>query len=262
MQQLKTKTVIFADLDGTLLDEKYECKTTKPIVDKLAALGGSIVFCSSKTRSEIEYYRKAVGVNEPFISENGAAIYIPKNYFPFNYACTKTPSYNIIKLGASYETLRQKLSQIKRLPASKIVGFGDMTIQEIAHDSGLTLKLAELAKKREHDEPFKIVEGNRARILQAIKSEGLFCTEGGRYFHLIGNTDNIGNTDKGKAVAILKALYFRMFGKVESFGIGDGPNDLPMLKVVDRPFLIRKTAGLNASFLAWRGILQLVGAKV
>lgn len=253
---MKTKTVIFADLDGTLLDEKYECKTTKPIVDKLAALGGSIVFCSSKTRSEIEYYRKAVGVNEPFISENGAAIYIPKNYFPFRYACTKTSSYNIIKLGASYETLRQKLSRIKQVTASKIVGFGDMTIQEIAHDSGLTLKLAELAKKREHDEPFKIMEGNRAKILQAIKSEGLFCTEGGRYFHLIGNTD------KGKAVAILKALYFRMFGKVGSFGIGDGPNDLPMLKVVDRPFLIRKTAGLNASFLAWRGILQLVGAKV
>lgn len=253
---MKTKTVIFADLDGTLLDEKYECKTTKPIVDKLAALGGSIVFCSSKTRSEIEYYRKAVGVNEPFISENGAAIYIPKNYFPFSYACTKTSSYNIIKLGASYETLRQKLSRIKCLTASKIVGFGDMTIQEIAHDSGLTLKLAEYAKKREHNEPFKIVEGNRARILQAIKSEGLYCTEGGRYFHLIGNTD------KGKAVAILKTLYFRMFGKVETFGIGDGPNDLPMLKVVDRPFLIRKTAGLNASFLAWRGILQLVGAKV
>jgi mannosyl-3-phosphoglycerate phosphatase len=131
-----------------------------------------------------------------------------------------------------------------------------MTIQEVAHDSGLTLKLAELAKRREHDEPFKIVEGNRARILQAIKNEGLYCTEGGRYFHLIGNTD------KGKAVAILKGLYFRMFGKVETFGIGDGPNDLPMLKVVDSPFLIRKTAGLNASFLAWRGILQLVGAKV
>jgi mannosyl-3-phosphoglycerate phosphatase len=256
MQQLKTKTVIFADLDGTLLDEKYECKTTKPIVDKLAALGGSIVFCSSKTRSEIEYYRKAVGVNEPFISENGAAIYIPKNYFPFSYACTKTSSYNIIKLGASYETLMQKLSRIKRLTASKIVGFGDMTIQEIAHDSELTLKLAELAKKREHDEPFKIVEGNRARILQAIKSEGLYCTEGGRYFHLIGNTD------KGKAVAVLKTLYLRMFGKVESFGIGDGSNDLPMLKVVDRAFFIRKTAGLNASFLAWRGILRLVGAKV
>lgn len=256
MQQLKTKTVIFADLDGTLLDEKYECKTTKPIVDKLAALGGSIVFCSSKTKSEIEYYRKATAINEPFISENGSAIYIPKNYFPFNYACTKTPQYNIMKLGASYATLRQKLSQIKRLTASKIVGFGDMTIQEITNDSGLTLKLAELAKKREHDEPFKIMEGNRAKILQAIKSEGLYCTEGGRYFHLIGNTD------KGKAVAILKNLYFRMFGKVETFGIGDGPNDLPMLKVVDRPFLIRKTAGFNASFLAWSGILQLVGAKV
>jgi mannosyl-3-phosphoglycerate phosphatase len=117
------------------------------------------------------------------------------------------------------------------------------------------LKLAKLAKKREHDEPFRIVKGNKTSILNAIRNEGLHCTEGGRYFHLTGNTD------KGKAVTILKNLYDQMFGKVDSFGIGDGPNDLPMLKVVDRPFFIKKKAGVNSSFIAWKRILQLIGSK-
>lgn len=252
---MQTKTVIFADLDGTLLDEKYEYKTTKPIVDKLTALGGSVVFCSSKTRSEIEYYRKKVNLNEPFISENGAVIFIPKNYFPFSYPCTKTHSYNTITLGTPYASLRQKLAQIKRKTAAKIIGFGDMTIEELAKDTGLSLGLAQLAKKREHDEPFKLLEGSKTEILNAIKKEGLSCTEGGRYFHLTGNTD------KGKATAVLKNLYCQMFGKVETFGIGDGPNDLPMLKVVDKPFLIKKTSGFNANLTAWQRILQLVGAK-
>jgi len=252
---LTTKTVVFADLDGTFLDDNYGCQDTKPIVSQLAALGGSIVFCSSKTRGEIEFYRKAVGINEPFIAENGAAIFIPKGCFPFSYACTKTARYNIIRLSTSYATLREKLAKIKRKTATKIVGFGDMTLEELAHDAGLTLKLAKLAKKREHDEPFRIVKGNKTSILNAIRNEGLHCTEGGRYFHLTGNTD------KGKAVAILNNLYCQMFRKVDSFGIGDGPNDLPMLKVVNKPFFIKKKAGVNSSFIAWKKILQLIGSK-
>lgn len=249
---MKTKSVIFADLDGTFLDDKYDFSETKPIVNQLSALGGSIVFCSSKTRDEIEFYRKAVGITEPFIAENGAAIFIPKRYFPFNYACTKTSHYNVIRLGTPYRILRQKLAEIKEMTAAKIVGFGDMTLEELAYETGLPLNLARLAQKREHDEPFRIMEGNKSHILKAIKHESLQCTEGGRYFHLTGNTD------KGKAINVLKSLYCQMFGQIETFGVGDGPNDLPMLKVVDRPFFIKNKSGLNPRFNAWMGILQLI----
>ena len=252
---MKTKNVIFADLDGTFLNDKYDFSETKPIVNQLSALGGSIVFCSSKTRNEIEFYRKAVGLNEPFIAENGAAVFIPKNYFPFSYACTKTSRYNVIRLGASYESLREKLAEIKEKTAAKIVGFGDMTLEELAYDTGLPLNLAKLAQKREHDEPFRIVDGNKSRILKAIKHEGLHCTEGGRYLHLTGNTD------KGKAINVLKNLYCQMFGKVETFGVGDGPNDLPMLKTVDSQFFIKKKADVNSRFNAWTAILQIVYSK-
>ena len=53
-----------------------------------------------------------------------------------------------------------------------------------------------------------------------------------------------------------------MFRKIETFGVGDGPNDLPMLKVVDRPFFIKKKAGVNSRLNAWTGILQLIGTKL
>jgi mannosyl-3-phosphoglycerate phosphatase len=249
---LKTKTVVFADLDGAFLDETYDCKDTKPIVSQLAALGSAIVFCSSKTRSEIEYYRKTMHLNEPFISENGSAIFIPKNYFPQNYLYTRNTCYSVIRLGTSYGTLRQKLAKITRETAAKIVGFGDMNLEELVLRTGLPLNLAKLAKNREHDEPFRIINGNRSTVFKAIKKEGLKCTEGGRWLHLTGNTD------KGKAVAILKSLYCQTFGKIETFGVGDGPNDLSMLKIVDKPFLIKKKTDVNSSFDAWKGILQLI----
>ena len=252
---MKTKSVIFADLDGTFLDDKYEYSEIKPIVNQLSALGSSVVFCSSKTRNEIEFYRKTVGINEPFVAENGAAIFVPKSYFPFNYACAKTPFYNIIRLGASYGMLREKLGEIKKKTAATIVGFGDMNLEELAYDTGLPIHLAILAQNREHDEPFRIIEGNKSDVLKAIKYEGLRCTQGGRYFHLTGNND------KGKAINILKNLYGQMFGNVETFGIGDGPNDLSMLKAVDKPFFINKKSQGNSRFNAWMGILRLVMAK-
>lgn len=248
---MKAKTVIFADLDGTFLDNNYGCKYTKPIVKRLSSSGCSVVFCSSKTRSEIELYRKNTGINEPFIAENGGAIFIPKNYFHFAYACTKTAHYDSIRLGASYTTLREKLAQIKKKTSAKIVGFGDMTDEQLAKDSGLSVELAKLAREREYDEPFRIVQGSRESVLTAIKHEGLNCTEGGRYFHLTGKTD------KGKAVAILKNLYSEMFARLVTFGIGDGPNDLPMLKIVNKPFFIKKSHSSHASFNAWMGILRL-----
>jgi mannosyl-3-phosphoglycerate phosphatase len=253
---LKIKSVVFADIDGTFLNDKYDYTETKPIVNQLIALGGSIVFCSSKTSTEIEFYRKAIGNSEPFIAENGAAIFIPKLYFPFSYDCTHTSSYNVIRLGASYGALRKKLGEIKEKTAAKIVGFGDMTLEELAYDTGLPLHLAKLAQKREHDEPFRILEGKKLHIFSAIKHEGLHCTEGGRYFHLTGNTD------KGKAINVLKNLYSQMFGEIRTFGVGDGLNDLPMLKVVDKPFFIERKTNLNSRLNAWAGILQLFGSNI
>jgi len=248
-----TKTIIFTDLDGTILDKNYDCKKVKSIISQLIALNVSIVLCSSKTKVEIEFYRNKLGITDPFIVENGAAILIPKNYFTFTYAYTKqTARYRIIELAASYSVVRNKLEKVRLQTHSDLIGFGDMTAEEVARDSGLTLQLAELAKKREYDEPFRIVAGNEKDILSAIEDEGLSCTKGNRYFHLVGNSD------KGKAAEILKNLYAQKFGKITTIGIGDSPNDLPMLKVMDKEFLVKETRGRNASCFAWRHVLNQV----
>ena len=145
MKDKEIKTVIFTDLDGSLLNEKYDFQDVKPIIERLVASGVPIVFCSSKTRAEIEFYRKKMGINDPFISESGAAVFIPRGYFQFNYAYTRqADSYDVIELGAAYSIIRKKLVGVKIKSASKIIGFGDMTKEEIAKDSGLPLELAKL----------------------------------------------------------------------------------------------------------------------
>ena len=176
-------------------------------------------------------------INDPFISENGSAIFIPQNYFKINYKYTRQAlGYNIIELGTPYGVIREKLVAVRNQTAANIVGFRDMSVEEIANDCGLPLSLAKLAKKREYSEPFKVLSGNEKQVLEAIGRQELCYTRGGRYLHVLGNCD------KGKAVSILKNLYLQQFERTFSFGVGDSDNDLSMLKIVDTPFFVEKTA--------------------
>jgi mannosyl-3-phosphoglycerate phosphatase len=74
--------IVFTDLDGTLLDYRnYSFEKALPALELIKQKNIPLVICSSKTRSEIEYYRKKLSNDHPFISENGGGIFIPKDYF-------------------------------------------------------------------------------------------------------------------------------------------------------------------------------------
>jgi mannosyl-3-phosphoglycerate phosphatase len=241
--------VIYSDLDGTILDETYSFKEVQPIIQKLQSLNVAIVLNSSKSRLEIQYYRTKLEINDPFISENGSAIYIPENHFQAPYKPRKKVSqYDIIELGTPYPSLRQKLEAIKKASKAEIIGFGDMTPEEIAKETRLPVALAKLAKEREYDEPFRITPEKESSVLQAIATQGLCYTKGGRYYHLMGCNNN-----KGKAAKILTDMYKKEFHSILTIGVGDGPNDESMLAQVDKPFLIKN----NELVPVWKKILEI-----
>lgn len=246
------KILVFADLDGTILNDNYDYSETQPILRELLAHDASIVLASSKTRSEVEFYQKQLGLSDPFIVENGSAIFIPQGFFRVTYPYTKqTETYNVIELGTPYATLREKLLVVKRKSAADLLGYGDMSIEEVAQDSGLPPSLAALSKNREYDEPFKILKGNPQQVVDAIEAEGLCFNKGGRYYHLLSCSD------KGKAVSILKNLYLQQYHNIVSFAIGDGDNDLPMLKQVDHPHWLGEGAKKTKN-ATWHDLLAEV----
>lgn len=231
------KIIVFSDMDGTFLDkDTYSYAKSLPGLSLLKEKNIPVIFCTSKTKSEIEYYLRVLDINNPFISENGGAVFIQKNYFNFDFEYDKANKYYIIELGTPYRELRKALVEIKSKVKSTITGFGDMSPSEISKDCGLTEKMAKLSKEKDYDEAFKI-EGTHEEIknvLKLIKSTGYNYTIGTRYYHIMGNSD------KGKAVLILTKLFKRKYGSVRTIGIGDSQNDLPMLKVVDIPVLVKK----------------------
>ncbi|MEF9476347.1 MAG: HAD hydrolase family protein, partial [Candidatus Mariimomonas ferrooxydans] len=52
------KIIIFTDLDGSLLDSSYSFKKALPALRLIKKKNIPLLICSSKTKSEIEHYRK------------------------------------------------------------------------------------------------------------------------------------------------------------------------------------------------------------
>ncbi|MDK2782156.1 MAG: mannosyl-3-phosphoglycerate phosphatase, partial [Archaeoglobi archaeon] len=73
--------VIFTDLDGTLLDENYSFEDAEDVLEEIKRRSIPLIFCSAKTRAEQEYFQRLMGISDPFIVEDGSAIYVQKGYF-------------------------------------------------------------------------------------------------------------------------------------------------------------------------------------
>jgi len=235
------RVVIFTDLDGTLLDYyTYSCEVVKPLVEKLKGAGVEIVPCSSKTGAEIEFYRRQLGLKTPFIVENGGAIFVGKDYFDFPYEYQRTTgNYRVIELGMPYEEVRRKLGAVRRENNLSFRGFGDMDDGQVSGLTGLDMASAGRARQREYSETLDISgsEADIKRILSKIKDAGLSWSRGSRLYTVAGGSD------KGVAVSILAGLYRRKLGSIKTVGVGDSPNDEPMLAEVDLPVLVQKPGG-------------------
>lgn len=237
------KMIIFTDLDGTLLDHRtYSYSEAEEALKIIREKKVPLILCSSKTRDEIEVYRKKFSNNEPFISENGGAIFIPEQYKGLKCKFDKIDNgYLVIEIGSEYRILAEIFEKIRKNTSVEIKGLNEFAIDQIVKLTGLNMEEALLATKRGFSLPF-IVNGEEKEaknIKNKILSLGFNYTEGARFIHLMGSND------KGKAVKILVDIFKRNQPetKIITVGLGDSLNDLPMLEAVDRPFLVKKLSG-------------------
>lgn len=233
--------LVFTDLDGTLLDSRtYSFKPARPALRLLRERGIPLIICTSKPRAEVEPLRETLQISDPFIVENGGAVFFPAGRLPAGYSgAKKVQGYEIIEMGTSYDRILAVFSELKRRFPGRLRGFSDMDVEEVARLSGLSREDAARAKEREYDEPFVLADP--AADLEAIRgiaaSAGLTIARA-RFFHLTGPND------KGKAVRLVKDVYTQADGVApRTIGLGDSPNDLPLLENVDFPVLVQKPGG-------------------
>jgi mannosyl-3-phosphoglycerate phosphatase len=230
---------MFSDLDGTLLDaHTYDWRAAHPGLDALRTNGIPLILTSSKTRAEIDHWRGELGLNAPFLCENGGAICFPRGGSPELPAGTGPAGDDRrLPLGTPYAVLRTALAEISRELGVALRGFGDMDVEEIAARCGLPQELAALASVREFDEPFvparSLDAGEEVRLAAAAAARRLRITRGGRFHHLMGPND------KGRAARRLVELYAHPEIVDVTAAVGDG-----VLRVGRRPLRVHRGRSL------------------
>ncbi len=227
--------VIYSDLDGTLLHlQTYSSDAARPALQAIRNEAIPLVFCTSKTRAEVEFWRQRFDNRHPFIVENGGAIYIPADYFAFAVPGAKRrDGYDVVEFGPRYLDVVESLRIASRQSGCEVLGFHDMTVADICVRTHLPVQQAEMAKRREYDEAFEILSGPTHSLLNAIEQQRRRWTRGDRFYHITGDND------KSKAVLYLSALYRKADCTLETAGIGDGHNDAAFLDAVDLPVIVQ-----------------------
>jgi mannosyl-3-phosphoglycerate phosphatase len=238
----QTRTLVFTDLDGTLLDhDTYSWAAAAPALEELQRREIPLIFCTSKTDAEVQALRRAMGNSHPFIVENGGAIVIPPGFFRPVPPFRRNSRALTLVLGRPYNELLRDLKRIAQESHLGIRGFHQMSDAEVARETGLSLPDAQRARQRKTSEPFLFRKGSPGafrRFRRRAKQHGYSVERGGRFFHFSGGCD------KGLALSIVLGFYGLTWRtRVNTIALGDSGNDLSMLRLVDCPILIPKPDG-------------------
>ncbi len=224
----KLTVVIFTDLDGSLLHrDTFQFDSIKDYIKSLVNKGVIIIPNSSKTEKEIEKFIEELGVNLPYISENGSSIHglnLITSNFPDKLILSREKE-EILKIFENKvpEKLKEKCFQISKMSKKEkenILGQKDENLKD--------------ALNRKYTLPFlfKGDKNEKNRLLKILNSNSLTFQEGGRVSNLCDNINKVKSMNR--VIKILKKTE----DKIKTIAVGDNFNDLEMLRNCDIPCLV------------------------
>ena len=236
------RALIFTDLDGTLLDDRYDLVGAAMAMDRVFELGALVVPVSSKTHAEMMLLRAQQSVATPFVFENGAGIDWGDEK-PWISGAVDMPCGMQIE-GLDYPGLCDQLKTLREKNDLDFVGFSELSAEQVSKLTELSLQDAHLAKQRMASEPMVgLKQAEQVLVMtQALSERGLLLQKGGRFYTATSARQ------KSDAVAeIISVLQSTMTRPKRVIVCGDSPNDLSMLALGDAAlvFSSRPTNGVG-----------------
>ncbi|SEQ53599.1 mannosyl-3-phosphoglycerate phosphatase [Amphritea atlantica] len=233
------KILIFTDLDGSLLDHfSYSFSPAQPLLSLFNEIGVPVIPVTSKTRAELAVLRCELDNHDPFVVENGAAVFIPENYFSSPPAgCEVIDGFYRYQFSKPREYWTDLLAQQEAEFGGEFETFTHLGVEGIRASTGLTESAAQQASKREFSEPvlWLGLDERKLRFIETLREAGATVLQGGRFLHVTG----AGN--KGKALQWLSEQYRAEYpdSALLTIAAGDSDNDVDMLQVADCAVVVR-----------------------
>lgn len=232
MKRFAARWLVFTDLDGTLLDERYDMRSAGSAMDTLHEYGCVCIPASSKTHREMSELNKVRKFPSPYILENGAGLCWPSATEPELFGRQAAEIYDLLDHIREEHKLRYRT-------------FRDISCEELQAITGLDESGAIDAKQRAASVPL-VWEDDPAtldKFSEILGFIGLQVVHGGRFQTVLDAACT-------KSTAMQKVLQHFHFetGQPTIIACGDADNDLEMLTMADIAVLFPSNNGEYLSF--------------
>jgi mannosyl-3-phosphoglycerate phosphatase len=225
--------IVFTDMDGTLLDHHtYSHAPATAMLAKLKHAKVPVIPTTSKTFAELKVLRQEIGLDGPFIVENGAAIHIPHGFFRTKPASTQwQDEYWLRQFTSRKNYWLSLLEKVGKNYPGQYNHFSAMSTEHIVDATGLSEEAAVRAADRQYGEPVLWLGDSvqKQKFLTELRLKGAKPLQGGRFIHISGECN------KGMALQWFVKEFNRQYPNTTcvSIALGDGENDIAMLEAAD-----------------------------
>lgn len=232
MKHYCAKWLVFTDLDGTLLDRRYDLKAAADAMDSLHQNECLCVPASSKTHAEMAELNNFRKFPSPYIFENGGGLSWPSATAPE-------------MIGRSAEEISDLLDHIRDEHLFNFRLFRDISVVEIAGRTGLTESGARKAKARQASMPLIWTDTQESleRFREILGFIGLQVVGGGLFQTVLDK-----RCSKAAAMLSIAEQFNRSEYRPELVACGDAENDLDMMTLADTAVLFPNKAGQYIPF--------------
>lgn len=213
-----TDTVVFTDLDHTLLDTRGPGPAGAAVA-RVRARGIAVVPATSKTAAETIALLRGWGMHGPAVVENGAALCLP----------TRPGCWRVRRLTPQgYAQIRFTVRRLRRELGLAMPGFGDWSLAELMRRTGLTPPQALAARMRLASEPLQWPGEAPPAFAAGLHEAGLSGIDGGRFFTVLPR-----GADKADGARALLKHWQPSRRRPRIVALGDAPNDRKLLAFAD-----------------------------
>jgi predicted mannosyl-3-phosphoglycerate phosphatase (HAD superfamily) len=139
----------------------------------LAHAGIPSIWITSRTRSQMDEPRRKLDHAHPFIAEGGSAVYIPTDYFHLRgEKSERRGRFLCIPVAQPQPAAAEALESLSEETSVPVVPLRSLSPRELAQNSGLPQREAELARQRDFDELFFFAgasDGDMERFLEEAR---------------------------------------------------------------------------------------------
>jgi predicted mannosyl-3-phosphoglycerate phosphatase (HAD superfamily) len=234
--------VIFSDLDGTFLDDRYRPALDAAALARVAARW-RVVWVSSRTAEELVQLQRTMGHTDDAIGENGGVCVSRTERTARALGdTTALDGMWVARVAAPREDVRALVIAAFAAEGRAAHTLDELSVEDLARRSGYAVADAERAHARRASVLLVDTDAEEppvARALNALRANGCTVVHGGRWISVVRGAD------KGSTA---RRWLAQAFGGEQGApplvaAIGNADNDEALLAFAAEPFIVRAPDG-------------------